>query len=876
MRGPLNQAAMDETNLMGLKCDDVKVVDGVEHEEESWMRYWDDVSGKELPGELVKAARAEELQVIKDMGVWEERPREECLKRTGRKPITLRWVDTNKGDCSKPNVRRRLVAREIKKDSKPELFAATPPLEYVRFLISQMAGTQLTEEPTQIMVVDVKKAYFFAPAKREVYIELPPELGGDGSKVGLLRKSLYGTRDAALNWADAYSDVLFSKLGFEKGTRSPCNFVHHSRRLKLVVHGDDFVIEGPVVELKLLKDQLAKHFEIKHEIVGYGPGEVRQLRILNRVVTLEATGITWEADPRHLEVLVETLKLDKAKGLKIPGVVEGEDEHIKKEQQCKKARSLDRELTASDDALLDEGDDAGGEVDGVLASKIPQTRCDLRKGDRVMVREHGCGTVMGVGCCGFKDRVEIKYDDDTRFHCKVDEVELQNRHRCDLLRCQGCSSWQLPGKVCGVCECDNVVGNVGVEASSELLLRDGWTPIGGGQWMVQLKGAKGFLTMPAGLVKRRTTRRLEDGKLVEDLWVKATTPERMLRRQFREPMDVEVRIETSVEHSSADDAWGAKELGAEESSLYRAVTARLNFLSLDRPDVMYSSKECSRRMSPPKNRDWEAVIRLVRYLIQNQRFVHNFEFQEMPSKMNTFCDSNWAGCRATRKSTSGCSMMVGKHLIKSFSKTQATIALSSAEGELYALVQAASESLGLQSMARDSGVHLEPWIWVDASAAIGIARRKGLGKVRHVETQSLWDQDSIREKRLVLNKVCGKDNPGDIFTKYLDFRTMEKHLRFMGIQRREGRPAVAPQVVRDHEADLLRGGDVQAVQGDHQDPPVRAGFRRLEVVEADEFDSDWEDERPVLEIAKAALKVRLLCETQSDCSTPSATFSVLT
>ena len=60
--------------------------------------------------------------------------------------------------------------------------------------------------------------------KRELYIELPAELRGDGSKVGILKESLCGTRDAALNWAEAYSEVLVEKLGFTKGQSSPCSF----------------------------------------------------------------------------------------------------------------------------------------------------------------------------------------------------------------------------------------------------------------------------------------------------------------------------------------------------------------------------------------------------------------------------------------------------------------------------------------------------------------------------------------------------------------------------------------------------------------------------------------------------------------------------
>ena len=69
------------------------------------------------------------------------------------------------------------------------------------------------------MVQDVKKAYFFAPARREVYVALPWEdcNPGEEDMCGLLLKSLYGTRDAAANWAEAYTRVLTEEFGLRQG-----------------------------------------------------------------------------------------------------------------------------------------------------------------------------------------------------------------------------------------------------------------------------------------------------------------------------------------------------------------------------------------------------------------------------------------------------------------------------------------------------------------------------------------------------------------------------------------------------------------------------------------------------------------------------------
>ena len=52
-------------------------------------RYWDDVTGVSLPPDLVAAARSEEIAFKQAWGVWEVRPIEECIQRTGKKPSPL-------------------------------------------------------------------------------------------------------------------------------------------------------------------------------------------------------------------------------------------------------------------------------------------------------------------------------------------------------------------------------------------------------------------------------------------------------------------------------------------------------------------------------------------------------------------------------------------------------------------------------------------------------------------------------------------------------------------------------------------------------------------------------------------------------------------
>ena len=101
----------------------------------------------------------------------------------------------------------------------------------------------------------------------------------------MLQKSLYGTRDAGMNWTNAYTSVLVNKMGFKQGSATPCAFVNDHLQVRTVVHGDDFVSEGPEAGLLEMDRMLRKEFEIKTEILGPESGCVKQLTILNRVVT---------------------------------------------------------------------------------------------------------------------------------------------------------------------------------------------------------------------------------------------------------------------------------------------------------------------------------------------------------------------------------------------------------------------------------------------------------------------------------------------------------------------------------------------------------------------------------------------------------------
>ena len=138
--------------------------------------------------------------------------------------------------------------------------------------------------------------------------------------------------------------------------------------------------------------------------------------------------------------------------------------------------------------------------------------------------------------------------------------------------------------------------------------------------------------------------------------------------------------------------------------------------------------------------------------------------------------------------------MHGSHLIRSYAKTQQVLALSSGEAELYAAVRASTEVLGIKSLLLDFGVKVEVRVLVDASAALGILNRKGLGKVRHVQTQHLWVQDAAATKAINYQKEHGSRNPSDLCTKNVEAWRLREHLDRVDAKVVPGRAASAPHL----------------------------------------------------------------------------------
>ena len=121
---------MGMTSLPLMSAEDSAASEAL-HEGEAEYAY-DDQSGEALDPALVRKARMEEMAYFKSMRVYDKVSLDECKRVTGGAPISVRWVDINKGDSADPLYRSRLVAKEYKVDERPEWYAATPPGECLK------------------------------------------------------------------------------------------------------------------------------------------------------------------------------------------------------------------------------------------------------------------------------------------------------------------------------------------------------------------------------------------------------------------------------------------------------------------------------------------------------------------------------------------------------------------------------------------------------------------------------------------------------------------------------------------------------------------------------------------------------------------------
>ena len=479
--------------------------------------------------------------------------------------------------------------------------------------------------------------------------------------------------------------------------------------MAVVVHGDDFTALGTDEALDKYEKGLKDSFECKFRgRLGLDKSDLKEIRVLNRTVRIVGDGLLYEADPRHVELLVKSMGLEGCKPVAPPGIKKEFTEDVLDlpiDGECEEVMSMD----------VDEG-------------RIRHVKFSIADDEIHYVPAYGFiyGRHVSTFVFGRNGSMQkIKTSEDR--YTGVSQSELQRRLG---------------------------LRNISQEERAKILRK---TLLDGAMWE----------TPTVALIAKLSPKKFKQKRIGAKAAKAAEKFESM-----------------------------GEILNAAEATTFRALAARANYLSLDRPECAYATKELCRFFATPTRTGVEQLKRLVRYLAGAPRLVWHFKFQDPAPILTTYVDTDFGGCHTTRRSTSGGAAVRGCHLIKHWSTTQTTVALSSAEAELTGICKGASQGLGLQSLAADLGIDVGLQVMTDATAAIGIARRRGLGKVRHLATADLWIQDRIRKKDFSLNKVLGSENPSDMLTKHVDRGLLHKHMNKLGLHYESGRAQSAPSI--DH------------------------------------------------------------------------------
>jgi hypothetical protein len=212
---------------------------------------------------------------------------------------------------------------------------------------------------------------------------------------------------------------------------------------------------------------------------------------------------------------------------------------------------------------------------------------------------------------------------------------------------------------------------------------------------------------------------------------------------------------------------------------YRGAVGSLLYATLGtRPDIAHAVNEISRYMENPGETHWIATKRIMRYLCGTidlglvYRATTDGKFQDKVNAINiiAYSDSDWAGDRDDRKSTTGYVIKLNKSTISWLSKKQKTIALSSAEAEYMAICATAQEVMWLRQLLSEILPRTQPMsstvIYTDNQAAQAISKNDTFhDRTKHIDIRHHFVRDGIRAGLYHVDWIPTTKQLADIFTK---------------------------------------------------------------------------------------------------------------
>lgn len=115
-----------------------------------------------------------------------------------------------------------------------------------------------------------------------------------------------------------------------------------------------------------------------------------------------------------------------------------------------------------------------------------------------------------------------------------------------------------------------------------------------------------------------------------------------------------------------------------EPSYFRSLVGKLQYLTLTRPDIQFSFNFVCQRIHSPTMTDFQYLKRILRYVRGTSQYGLHL-YKESSLDLNTYSDSDWAGCQEARRSTTDLCAFVGSNMVSWCAKRQPTVSRSSTE-----------------------------------------------------------------------------------------------------------------------------------------------------------------------------------------------------
>ena len=216
---------------------------------------------------------------------------------------------------------------------------------------------------------------------------------------------------------------------------------------------------------------------------------------------------------------------------------------------------------------------------------------------------------------------------------------------------------------------------------------------------------------------------------------------------------------------------------------YQRLLGKLIYLTVTRPDIVYAVHILTQYMQKPTSDHMQAAKRLLKYLAYNPG-QGILLASTSAAKLTGYCDSDWASCSFSRRSTSGYCVLLGDSPISWKTKKQSVVARSSAEAEYRAMALASCEITWLTTLLKDLGLQQMPpaILNCDNKAALAIAANPVLHeRTKHVEIDCHFIRDKVAAGEIETRYVPSYAQVADMFTKQLSAKQHSYLMHKLGV-----------------------------------------------------------------------------------------------